>query len=175
MINNILFRNFFLIVCILFSINGIASSEKENQTIKKIPVYTFKEIEPMFHPETSNDTTYVFNFWATYCAPCIKELPYFEAAGEKYANEKVKIVLISLDFKSRIQDGVIPFIKKRNIKLPVVVLSDPDANAWIDKIDPSWDGGIPATLIVKKGTKAFYSKGLTFEELDLLISKFLKQ
>lgn len=99
-------------------------------------------------------------------------LPHFEAVEKKYANEKRKIILISLDFKSRIENDVIPFIEKRNIKLPVVVLAHPDANVWIDKIDPRWDGAIPATLIVKKGEKAFYNKEFTYEELDLLITKF---
>ncbi|WP_165026651.1 TlpA disulfide reductase family protein [Dysgonomonas sp. ZJ279] len=174
MIINKLSTYIFLAGCFIFLTSGIPPTENESQ-ISKIPVYTFDEIEPMFHPETSNDTTYVFNFWATYCAPCIKELPHFEAIGKKYANEKIKIVLISLDFKSRIENGIIPFIEKRNIKLPVIVLADPDANAWIDKVDPSWDGTIPATLIVKKGEKAFYSKEFTYEELDLLITKFLEQ
>ncbi|MBK5722345.1 TlpA family protein disulfide reductase [Dysgonomonas sp. Marseille-P4677] len=165
----------FLFACFLFLLIAEANSQEKMDRVGDIPVYTFNEIEPMFHPEVSNDTTYVFNFWATYCAPCIKELPHFEAAGKKYAGEKIKIVLVSLDFKSRIQTGVIPFIKKRNISLPVIVLADPDANAWIDKVDPSWDGAIPATLIVKKGERAFYKKEFTYEELDLLITKFLEQ
>ncbi|MFV0417937.1 MAG: TlpA disulfide reductase family protein [Dysgonomonas sp.] len=160
--------------CFLLSTSGTLLPDKEKK-IGNIPIYTFNEIEPMFHPAASNDTTYIFNFWATYCAPCIKELPHFEALGKKYADKKIKIILISLDFKSRIQNGVIPFIEKRNIKLPVVVLADPDANAWIDKIDPLWDGAIPATLIVKKGEKAFYNKEFTYEELDLLITKFLEK
>lgn len=171
---NRLLIDIFLAGCFLFLTSGIVSLEKENQ-IGGIPVYTFNEIEPMFHTKTSNDTIYIFNFWATYCAPCIKELPHFEAIGKKYANEKIKIILISLDFKSHIQNAVIPFIEKRNIKLPVIVLADPDANAWIDKIDPSWNGAIPATLIVKKGERAFYNKEFTYEELDLLITKFLEQ
>lgn len=172
--NKSLFIFLLIAGCLFLLTSGTVFPQKEKQ-IGNIPIYTFNEIEPMFHPDISNDTTYVFNFWATYCAPCIKELPHFEKISNKYADKNLKIILISLDFRSRIQNGVIPFIEKRNIKLPVVVLSDPDADAWINKVDPSWDGAIPATLIVKKGEKAFYNKEFTYDELDALITKFLKQ
>ena len=174
MVTNKVFYSLVWVGLFSWSMVKAETPERQNQ-IAGIPLYTFNEIEPMFHPEASNDTTYIFNFWATYCAPCIKELPHFEAVGEKYDDKKIKIVLVSLDFKSRIQNGVVPFIEKRNIKLPVVVLSDPDANAWIDKVDPSWDGTIPATLVVKGGEKAFYSKEFSYEELDLLTTKFLEK
>ncbi len=162
-----------LLVCCASLMMTITAQNKPTK-IGGLPVYNFEQIEPMFNPEASNDTVYVFNFWATYCAPCIKELPYFEGAGEKYKGEKVKIVLVSLDFKSKIESGVVPFLKRKNITLPVVVLSDPDADAWIDKVDPSWDGNLPATLVVKGNRKEFYDKEFTKEELDLLITKFLE-
>lgn len=164
---------FVLLACCTSFLMTIAAQDKPTK-IGGLAVYNFNEIEPMLNPENTNDTTYVFNFWATYCASCIKELPHFEEAGEKYAGDKVKIVLVSLDFKSKIESGVVPFIKRKNIKLPVVVLSDPDADAWIDKVDPSWNGNLPATLVVKGDKKEFYDKEFTFEELDLLITKFVE-
>lgn len=140
-----------------------------------IPVYDFRQIEPFFHPQPDNDTVYIFNFWATYCAPCIKELPYFDQIGKEFAAQKIKILLISLDFKSQIEKGVVPFIKKKNIQSPVVVLSDPDANSWIDKVNPTWSGVIPATLIVKGNSREFYEKSFTYNELKLLTIKFLEK
>ncbi len=139
-----------------------------------VPVYNFAQIKYLFHPSENNDTTYIFNFWATYCAPCIQEIPYFERIGKELNTQKLKIVLVSLDFRSRIQTSVIPFIKKRTIQLPVVVLNDPDANAWIGEVDPDWDGVIPSTLIVKGNNREFYAKEFTYDELRLLTSKFLE-
>lgn len=146
--------------------------EKDGYTIS---VYNFKEIEPLLNPSTNNDTVYVFNFWATYCAPCIKELPHFEKANEVYADKKVKVILISLDFKAQIETRVVPFLKRKDIKADVVVLSDPDANAWIDKVSPSWSGAIPATLVVKGDKREFYEKEFTYEELQSVINQFLNQ
>ncbi|MBK6838896.1 MAG: TlpA family protein disulfide reductase [Bacteroidetes bacterium] len=61
-----------------------------------------------------NDTLYVLNFWATWCKPCIEELPWFETAGKNYKDNTVKILLINLDFNSKVNNQVIPFVRKKN-------------------------------------------------------------
>ena len=101
-----------LICCIfLIPISAQAQQVVHHHDIS-IPVYNYTQLEPMLHPAESNDTTYIFNFWATYCVPCIKELPHFEQIGKDFADQKVKVILISMDFKSKITTQVIPFIKK---------------------------------------------------------------
>ncbi len=166
----------FLGICLLITV--ISTTIQAQQIIQnssyKIPIYNFNQIEPLFNPATNNDTVYIFNFWATYCAPCIKELPHFEKIGQEYTDKKVKIILVSLDFKSQIESRVIPFLQRRNILSEVVVLSDPDANSWIDKVNPNWSGAIPATLIVKGNRKEFYEKEFTYEEIKSLTNKFLE-
>ena len=116
----------------------------------------------------NNDTTYVINFWATWCIPCVKELPYFEELNEKHKTDKIKIVLVSLDFT---KEQVINFISKKKIKSEVVLLSDSKTNSWIDKVDPDWSGAIPVTLFIKGKEKHFYEKDyhdLKEIETDLL-------
>ena len=162
----------FLFTVGFFSIHAQQIIEKKGY---KIPVYNFTEIEPLFNPSGNNDTVYIFNFWATYCAPCIKELPYFDRINNEFSDKKVKIILVSLDFKAQIESRVIPFIKRRSIQSEVVVLSDPDANSWIDKVSPEWSGAIPATLVVKGNDKEFYEKEFTYDEINSLTTKFLKK
>ena len=58
------------------------------------------------------DKVYVVNYWATWCAPCVKELPHFERLGSDYADKNVEVVLVSLDFKNQQERALIPFIKK---------------------------------------------------------------
>jgi thiol-disulfide isomerase/thioredoxin len=94
-----------------------------------------------------NDTTYVFNFWATWCKPCVKELPAFDSLYESAHNEKIRIVLINLDYIKELDRKVIPFLKKNKVKPDVFLLDETDYNKWIDRVDPSWGGAIPATLI----------------------------
>lgn len=124
--------------------------------------------------ESGKDTTYVINFWATWCSPCIAELPYFEKINDKYKNDKVKVLLVSLDFKSKINTTVKSFIKKNKLKSELFYLNESNQQVFIDQISKEWSGAIPATLFVKTDTKkrAFYEKEFNFEELESTLMLF---
>ncbi len=113
--------------------------------------------------------TYVINYWATWCGPCVKELPYFEQLLTAYQKDKVRVVLVSLDFPKKVDSKLLPFLNKHNIQSEVVLLDDPKSNVWIDKVDPSWEGAIPITIIYKGDESVFWDKAFhTYEELDQL-------
>lgn len=143
---------------------------KDDITIKS---FDFNSFEPYLHQ--NDETTYVINFWATWCLPCVKELPYFEQLNEKYKGQNVKVILVSLDLPKKVESNLIPFIKKKNLKSEIIHLNDPDANAWIEKVDKSWAGSIPATVIYNKNNRVFaedsYSSLKELEEELLTIFK----
>ncbi len=122
-----------------------------------------------------NDTTYVFNFWATWCKPCIEELPAFENINSSYANEKVKVILISLDFKRQVET-VNKFIVNKQLKSQVYLLDEVNYNKWIDRVDATWTGAIPATVIInnKMGYRKFYEQSFTNEQLQEAIAVSIK-
>lgn len=140
-----------------------------------------QEIERIGIPElekilsASDDRLYVVNFWATWCAPCVKELPHFEKISKEYEPEKVKFILISLDFPSQIEKQLIPFLRKNKITLPVSVMTNLDYNAWIDKVDNSWQGNIPATLLFNNaaGRRLFIPDEMEEAELRKAITELL--
>jgi len=115
------------------------------------------------------DTTYVVNFWATWCSPCVAELPNFEKLRSANFKNPVKVILVSLDFKSKLQKEVIPFVKNNNIKAEVFLLNEPNQQQYIERIDKNWSGAIPATLFVKKNLRRFYEKEFTEQELKTTI------
>lgn len=116
-----------------------------------------------------NDSLYVVNFWATWCKPCIEEMPYFIEAREKFKNEKVKIILVSLDFVSD-KTRVDKFVEKKMITADVYLLNETNPDKWINRIDSTWSGSIPATVFYKSGNKVLFREGdFQSGELDSII------
>lgn len=111
------------------------------------------------------DTTYIVNFWATWCAPCIKEIPHFEKLQQEKGQEKLKVLLVSVDFKSRFEKSVVPFVRERGLKNEVFLLDETDQQVYIDRIDKSWSGAIPATLFVKGKNRKFIEREFTYPSL----------
>lgn len=112
-----------------------------------------------------NDTTYVVNFWATWCSPCVKEISYFEELHRLYAQNPVKVILVSLDFPNQAATRVSSFLTEKEITAPVFLMTNLSYNDWIDQVDPSWSGAIPATLIYRNDQRIFLERELTKEEL----------
>jgi thiol-disulfide isomerase/thioredoxin len=123
--------------------------------------------------ETSSDTTYVINFWATWCSPCVKEIGYFEALHRAYAGDKVQVILVSLDFPNQLERTVVPFLNEKEITAPVRLVTELDYNSWIDQVDPGWSGALPATLILKNDKRLFIEKELTENELFTHVEQIL--
>ena len=117
----------------------------------------------------------VINFWATWCGPCVKELPYFQEVSKMYNDKDVSFLLISLDFPSQVDSKLKPFLKDKDIDLPLVLMEDLDYNKWISKVDPEWKGNLPATLIFNnvKDKRNFVSGAIEKHELIDLIEENL--
>jgi thiol-disulfide isomerase/thioredoxin len=158
-------NRFLLTIIIAFSAFGSAAQEVE--IIRK------SQLDALMSPSNVNDTSYVINFWATWCKPCVKELPYFEKLNRKYEDKKVRVILISLDFKRNLDSHLISFIRKNNIQSEVVLLDEPDYNSWINDVSSEWSGAIPATVFIKgsSGIKNFHEKEFTYDELVTELKK----
>ncbi|MGC8865929.1 MAG: TlpA disulfide reductase family protein [Bacteroidales bacterium] len=155
----------------LFIFLALLSVNLSAQSPRTVPLVNFMQLEDRL--KVQDDTLRVFNFWATWCKPCVYELPYFLEAAEKYKDQKFQLLLVSLDFPRQIESRLIPFLEKNQIKVPVVVLDARDPNSWIDKVDEQWSGAIPATLFVRGDRRYFHEAEMSCDELNLMINKFL--
>ncbi len=114
-----------------------------SQAIVKLP-----ELQEMMN---EGQKVKVINFWATWCAPCIKEMPFLERLNRD--NKDVKVLLVSLDFDlDHDQSKITTFVQRKKLNSEVVILDEPDPNTWIPKIDKGWSGALPATLIMNPTT-----------------------
>ena len=126
---------------------------------------------------SDSDTLYVLNFWASWCAPCIAELPAFERITREYAGKPVKVILVSTDFRRDVDKKVKPFVKRKNLQSQVVFLDERTPNEWINLVSEEWTGSIPATLVVNKqgGYERFFEKQLSYKELEKAVVEGLKR
>jgi len=145
----------------------IAALISTSALAQQAEVVKFGRLEKLI--TSKSDKIQVINFWATWCAPCVKELPYFENLEQKN-DPSVKVTLINLDYADKV-GKVNAFISKKKITSDVLLLDEIDYNSWIDKVDPSWNGAIPATLVINTSTgeRKFMECELTEPELDAFI------
>ncbi|MCC7464683.1 MAG: redoxin domain-containing protein [Saprospiraceae bacterium] len=142
-----------------------------NARAQDIPFIRKETLQQWLNADT--DTVYVLNFWATWCAPCVEELPAFEKIHKEYASKKVKVVLISTDFKRNVESKLKPFVKRKNLQSQVVFMDEPNPNNWVNMVSPDWSGALPATLIVhkRKDIALFFEKQLNYETLEEIIQR----
>lgn len=151
----------FILAIVLFS--SFTSNAQDLISFK-----TYDELNAYL--KENNSKPLVVNFWATWCAPCVKELPYFEKLNQE--NQNVKVILVSLDFEKQVESKLKPFLKKKKYTSTSIYLADKDYNTWLPKVDKNWSGSIPATLIIKDGKMTFIEQDFSnYEELKTYVNQ----
>jgi len=158
-------RDNFLFVLLLVSVFSFAQ--------KKPAVYKIDDLLKRIH--NNSDTIYVVNFWATWCKPCVEELPDFEKFYRQNKPAIVKIILVTLDFKEDMDKKVMPFLKKNNYGSEVILLDEINGNDFINKIHTKWGGAIPATYFTVKNKRkeVIFEKKINLEILNSTLNSFL--
>lgn len=153
------------IVLLFLSLN-LSVSAQQAQLIK------LAQLQELMDAKT--DHIKVINFWATWCAPCVKEMPLFEKLGQDRSDVKVTLVSMDLDLDPN-PEKVHKFVARKKIQSQVLILDETNPNSWIDKVDKNWSGALPATIIIngKTGQRKFVEKELHEGDLEKLIAEIL--
>ena len=119
---------------------------------------------------TKSDRVQVINFWATWCGPCVRELPLIEKLGQERDDVRVTLVSLDLDLDEN-PEKVYKFVERKGLQSEVLILDERDSNSWIDKIDKNWSGSLPATIVINTNTgkRKFVGQELKEGELEKLI------
>ena len=140
----------------------------------KVTVINFDKFESLV--KKKDNKLYVINFWATWCRPCVMELPEFMEVNRMYrSNPNFKMILVSMDLSKEVESVVQPFLVKNKIDAEVYLLDDNKRmNQWIPSIDKNWGGSIPATVFYRNGEKLeFKESKMKKSELVKIIHKYL--
>ncbi len=124
----------------------------------------------------ATDTIYVVNYWATWCIPCVKELPALEKIQEQYKDKPVKVLLISFDFKEQYPEHLEKWVQQKQLKSEVVWMNESVPDEFIPQLNNDWSGSLPATTILykRKAYRYFTEASVTYNELDGIIRPLLK-
>ncbi len=141
------------------------------QEIKKIKI---TDLESYI---TKSDHPLIVNFWATFCGPCIQEIPYFQSVTAKYKDRKVELLLVSLDLPDYYPAKISSFARQNNYTTPIMWLNETNADYFCPKIDKSWSGGIPSTLFINNKTQyhKFFERQLTEPQVELNIKEMIRE
>ncbi len=158
------FSNFLFVFVLFFSCRQVSS--------QSIPKWKIEDLEKYI---SKSDTPVVVNFWATYCGPCIKEIPYFQEVVKQYEDKGVKLLLVSLDFKESFPNKIDSFADKRKFTSKIVWLDETNADYFCPRVDSKWSGAMPATLFInnKKGHHSFFEEEMSKEKFETEIKKIL--
>ncbi len=165
-------------LCIVLFLTGAActpSASKGGGTAEnagQIPTATTETLTPEVTEETAPEVTVVSSdelleairdnkgkvvvvkFWATWCVPCVEELPKVIAFYEKHKDsETVAFVSVSADLADSVDDTVIPFLKEKTVPFPVRVIdaAGPDEIvAGLGIEETGWEGTLPAAFVFDK-------------------------
>lgn len=153
-----------LFVCWFSPVSAQEAPEKAD-----VQLISLAELQELIRKDDGK--TRIINFWATWCRPCVAEMPHFDQVGKAYQDQDLEVIFVSLDFPDNLETRVAPFVERKKIFSKVVLLNEDDAASWMPAIDPGWQGNIPATLIVnpKRGVREFHAKELSREELEELV------
>ena len=178
--NQILFRIFFILLYFeIFPLRLVAQINtwfpiKDSSFHSEVHWVDFTHFDSLYLKKEISKTQ-VFNFWATWCKPCVMELPYFLALEEKWKDAPIEFYYVSLDFPNKLEKTLFPFMIKNKMSSMVIVLDQKDVNNWMQNIHANWSGALPATLIRTKEESLFYEDSFhSVDELETFISKHLK-
>jgi len=156
-------KNLIIVILILASVTSFS------QEIKRIKVTdlakTIKE----------SKTPLIVNFWATYCVPCLEEIPYFQDLSKQYKDKGVKLLLVSLDMKEAYPSKINSIAKKLKFNPPVYWLDETNADYFCPKVDSKWSGALPSSLLINNATgyRKFFEDQLSRENLEKEIQAML--
>ena len=156
--------------CLTLLMIVIVAVTTHGQEIKSVKITGLEKLI------AESKTPLIINFWATWCKPCLEEIPYFMDEAKKHSKDSLQFLLVSLDMKEAFPAQIKKTIEKRKIIVPVYWLDETNADYFCPKVDPKWSGAIPASLFInnKTGYRKFFEEQLSQEDLQQEIKGLLE-
>ena len=152
------------LIILLFLPLFIQAQEIREMNIDEVESYIQSRAEPA-----------VINFWATWCVPCIEEMPWLnKMVGQR---KDVELIFVSVDNEKAYPEKIRAMINRKKIQATLIWLNETDADVFCPRIDKNWSGSIPATLMVnhKRNYRKFIEQQISPPELRKELRYLLKK
>ena len=115
-----------------------------------------------------NDTKKLLlvNLWATWCGPCVAELPELVTMNRMYRSRNFQLVTISLDDVGK-REEALKVLKENHVAATNYILNEDNRDAFAEALDKEWPGPVPYTLLIAPGGKMIYRKVGAIEPLEV--------
>ena len=115
-----------------------------------------------------NDTDHLLlvNIWATWCGPCVTELPELVTINRMYRRRNFKLVTISLDEPEQ-KDDALKLLREKHVAATNYLSTVSNRDRFADLLDKEWQGPVPYTLLIAPGGKIIYRQANQIEPLEV--------
>ncbi|MEJ7588802.1 MAG: redoxin domain-containing protein [Ferruginibacter sp.] len=116
--------------------------------------------------KNNTDKLRLINVWATWCGPCVNELPAFVTINRMYRQRDFEFITISADYPEK-KEKVLKALKGLQMANTNYLFSSDDKYKLIEAVDPKWSGALPYTILVEPGGKIVYAKQSTIDPMEM--------
>lgn len=154
---------------VFFAGNGLRA-----QAQVSIPEWKIADLDNFIKSEKK---PFVLSLWATFCKPCVAEIPYFQSTIASYGPGRIDLMLLSLDLADFYPKKIATFAQAQGFHYPIAWLNETDASEFGPHIDSAWTGAIPSSVFINPGTgyRKFYEGQLTPEQFKAALREMLRQ
>ncbi len=117
---------------------------------------------------TKNDTDKLrlINLWATWCGPCLQEMPELVTINRMYRKRPFEFITLSLDDAGD-KSQVLESLKQNHVAAKNFLVDSTDRDKLAAALDPKWPGPLPYTLLIAPGGKVIYRHDGPIEPLEV--------